>query len=340
MTKALRRTFPRLILALVLVCIVTSWPSLAGEADDAAAAFAKAAEQTDIRASGSSAFELDAKLNFIAGDGKPFAGSYKLVWISASQWREEIIFNGYKRIRIGGENRYWQQRSPDFELLQIHELADSLSFATRLQAVKSPGKLKSRMESGEALECSEANSPVTTEFCFDPTQGDMVLEKIQNGPQSAIIYPVSIQYSNFQAFGQRRFPSTIQIALAHSPLGDFSLEHLVAVDKPNPSDFVPPEGASLWLTCTPPEKQQMLSHVQPVYPQLEKAAHRQGVVLMYGLITPDGSVQNLRVLGTPSPAFADAAVAAVHQWRYQPLVCGGVATQLDTFIHVIFSIGN
>jgi hypothetical protein len=165
MRKALCQTFPKLILALVLVFIVGSRPTLG---NDASEAFSKAAEQTDIRTAGSPAFELDAKLNFIAGDGKSYPASYKLVWLSASKWREEISFTGYNRIRIGGEERYWQQRSPDFDVLPIRELEDSLSSASRLRAVKSPGKLKSRKESGEVFECSEASGPDATEFCFDP----------------------------------------------------------------------------------------------------------------------------------------------------------------------------
>ncbi len=66
---------------------------------------AKAAEQTDIRAAGGPAFELDAKLNFISGDGKSYPAIYKLVWLTASKWREEISFAGYGRIRIGGERK-------------------------------------------------------------------------------------------------------------------------------------------------------------------------------------------------------------------------------------------
>lgn len=340
MEKGLWHTILKVVLALLLVCAFCPRPARGDKANGAAPLFLKAADQTEIRSPGSPPFELDAKVNFLGGDGKPHPGSYKLVWLSPSEWREEVSFNGYSRIRVGGEGRYWQQRSPDFELVQIHQLTDSLDFASRLRAAKSPGKLKSRKESGEVLDCSQTSKPVPTEFCFNPTHGELVLEKIPNGPQSAIIEPVSIRYSNFQVFGQRRFPGAIQITLGGAPLADFSLTRLASVEKTNPSDFVPPEGASLWLTCVAPEKQRMLSQMPPTYPKEEKDNHRQGIVLMYGIIATDGSVQSLKVLGAPSQAFADASVATVRQWRYEPLVCGGVPTQSETFIHIIFSLGN
>lgn len=340
MNSSLQQVIRIALVALTLVCAFDSDPAYADDSKDAAPVFLKAAEQSDIRTPGSPPFELDAKVNFVAGDLKPHAGTYKLLWLSPSKWREEISFDAYSRVRVGGEDRYWQQRSPAFELLQIHELTDAIGFGSRLRAAKSTGKLKSRKESGATLECSQVSDPVVEEFCFDPAQGDLVLEKIPNGPQSPIVEPVSIRYSNFQAFGEKRFPGTIEVSLNGAPLADFSLEHLSAPENTNASDFVPPPGASAWLTCGTSGKQRMLVQVPPAYPQEEKNNHRQGMVLMSGIISPDGSVQNLKVVAAPSQALADASVAAVRQWRYEPLVCSGVATQLDTFIHIIFQLGN
>jgi TonB family protein len=84
----------------------------------------------------------------------------------------------------------------------------------------------------------------------------------------------------------------------------------------------------------------MLKQMPPVYPENEKVSLRLGMVLMYGIIAPDGSPQSLKVLSSPSQGLSDVAVAAVRQWRYEPKVCDGVPTQVDTFIHVIFSLGN
>jgi len=51
----------------------------------------------------------------------------------------------------------------------------------------------------------------------------------------------------------------------------------------------------------------------------------------------------------PNQAHADEASSAAplflkaaeqSQWRYEPLACGGVPAQLETYIHIIFSLGN
>jgi hypothetical protein len=294
MTKALWWTFPRWVVALALACIICSATTRAGEADDAATAFSKAAEQSDIRAPGSPAFELTAKVSFFGGDGKSYPGTYKLLWMSPNQWREELSFNGYSRIIVGGEGRYWQQRSPDFDLLQIMKLTEAIEFPSRLRGAKMPGKLKSRKESGRTLECSQANTPNTEEYCFDPAQGDMVLEKIPDDAQGLFGAPVAIEYSSFQVFGQRKFPGTMHITLGKGPLADFSLERLAGVTQPDPVNFAPPDGASLWLTCSNPEKPNMVSKITPIYPTAEKTAGHQGRVLIYAVIAADGVPQNLR----------------------------------------------
>jgi TonB family protein len=335
--KRSRPTLVRLAVA-ASVWVAMAMPVQAGDKKDAAQEFQTAAEMTDIRAPGSPPFELDAKVDIWGNDSKPIPGSYRLVWVSPSEWREELSFSGYSRVRVGGKDKFWQQRSLDYEPLQISELSNALGFAASLRAEKSPGKLKTRKDSGMVLDCAQSGSGFgNREYCFDRPQRVLVLEEDPNGPTGK---PYSFRYSDFQEFGQRRFPDKIEVLIGRIPLADFSVERLASIEKADPAGFVPPQGASLWLTCSNPQKPRLVSEVNPVYPMPEKRAHRSGTVLIYALIAADGSVQNATVLASPSGAFSDAALAAVRQWRYEPKRCGDTPTPVETFIHVVFALGQ
>jgi TonB family protein len=317
------------------VCVSTAMATYADEKKDSAQEFVKASDLTDIRSPGSQPFELDAKVDIWGVSGKLIPGSYKLVWVSPSEWREELSFSGYSRVRVGGNERYWQQRSLDYEPMQINELSEAIDFASALRGEKTPGKLKSRKESEVVLDCVESANGLRREYCFDPSEGVLVLEKIWGG---SIAESYDFRYSNFQGFGQRRYPGTVQVMAGRNPIADFTVARLVSIEKTGSSDFIPPAGASLWLTCSNPQKPHLISQVNAVYPPSERRAHSSGTVEIYVLVASDGSVQNLKVLEAPSPALADAAVAAVRQWRYEPKRCGDTPTPTETFITVVFTL--
>jgi protein TonB len=56
-----------------------------------------------------------------------------------------------------------------------------------------------------------------------------------------------------------------------------------------------------------------------VYPDFAVSAHVEGVVILEAVVDEEGKVENVRVLR--SVALLDkAAMAAVKQWRYRPLM--------------------
>jgi TonB family protein len=311
-------------------------PARTDDQKDSTQLFLKAADLTDIRSPDSPPFELDAKVEIWGFDGKPIPGGYSLVWVSPSQWREELSFSGYSRTRVGGEERYWQQRSLDYEPTQISELSEAVDFTSSLRGAKSPGKLKSRRESGAAFDCTHSGNDLNEEYCFETSQGVLVLEKTR-GETGELL---SFRYSDFQVFGQKRFPGTIQVTAGQTALAEFSVTRLVNIENTALSDLAPPNGASVWPTCPNPQRPRVISQAQPLYPLIERTAHHQGNVVMYAIVAADGSVQNVKVLEAPSAALGDSAAAAVRQWRYEPRRCGDTPAPTELLLHVIFTLGS
>jgi protein TonB len=76
---------------------------------------------------------------------------------------------------------------------------------------------------------------------------------------------------------------------------------------------------------------------QPEYPQIAKMARVQGLVRLAAVISKDGTIQDLHLIGGP-PLLVKAAMDAVSRWRYQPTLLNGEPVDVDTEIDVNFTL--
>jgi protein TonB len=83
----------------------------------------------------------------------------------------------------------------------------------------------------------------------------------------------------------------------------------------------------------------LIHQVRPAYPQLARAARISGEVRLRAIIARDGSIQNLAVVSGPA-MLNQAALDAVHQWRYKPTILGGEPVEIETTITVNFILGQ
>jgi protein TonB len=78
---------------------------------------------------------------------------------------------------------------------------------------------------------------------------------------------------------------------------------------------------------------------RPAYPADCKAEGVEGTVLLRATIGTDGSILNLeRVNQLVDARLADAAIAAVKQWRYQPTLLNGAPVEVVTDIQINFAL--
>jgi periplasmic protein TonB len=81
----------------------------------------------------------------------------------------------------------------------------------------------------------------------------------------------------------------------------------------------------------------LIHRVQPDYPKIAQVMHLSGTVQLRAIIGTDGSVQNIEVV-SGSPILANAAVAAVRQWKYQPTQLNGKPVEVETVVTVQFQM--
>jgi protein TonB len=80
-------------------------------------------------------------------------------------------------------------------------------------------------------------------------------------------------------------------------------------------------------------------NVAPSYPDLARQSRIQGMVILEAVISPSGSVEDVRVL-RGIPLLDDAAADAVRQWRYTPTLLNGVPVAVVMTVTVNFRLGG
>jgi protein TonB len=84
----------------------------------------------------------------------------------------------------------------------------------------------------------------------------------------------------------------------------------------------------------PPEK---IVNVPPVYPDVAKSARVQGVVILDVLIGADGSVIDAQILRS-IPLLDAAALDAVRQWKFRPILLNGAPVDVVMTATVNFTL--
>jgi periplasmic protein TonB len=83
----------------------------------------------------------------------------------------------------------------------------------------------------------------------------------------------------------------------------------------------------------------LVRKILPTYPPLARAARIQGQVLLQAVISKQGAIENLKVLGG-HPMLVPAAIEAVRQWRYRPYILNNEPVEVETQITVNFSLAG
>jgi protein TonB len=80
-----------------------------------------------------------------------------------------------------------------------------------------------------------------------------------------------------------------------------------------------------------------LVHVDPVYPEVARAAKVQGVVIVEARIEADGTVSDVKILRS-IPLLNQAALDAVRQWVFRPVLLNGAPVPVIMTVTVPFRL--
>jgi TonB family protein len=83
----------------------------------------------------------------------------------------------------------------------------------------------------------------------------------------------------------------------------------------------------------------ILTKVTPVYPVDAKKAGIQGKVTLDAIIGKDGIVENLKVVSGPKE-LQQSSLDAVRQWTYKPFLLNGNPVEVETTVHVTYTLAK
>ncbi len=81
----------------------------------------------------------------------------------------------------------------------------------------------------------------------------------------------------------------------------------------------------------------LISRVSPAYPAEARAARVSGTVVLQGVITKQGTIEDLKVISGPR-MLQQSALQAVKQWSWKPYLSDGLPTDWETRIGISFII--
>jgi len=177
--------------------------------------------------------------------------------------------------------------------------------------------------------------PVESGYCFEPDRPILRLAMSPDG-QSQILYNNVVQFlGHFVA-------QDVDFTYQNKRVLTIHIDELGSL--PGTTGFNPPADVtqSIGRKIVLPEKTTsslLLVQVLPVYPVSAKEMHVDGTVIMHVTVGKNGAVKSADVISGPN-ALRASAVDAVRQWTYRPFVFLGEATEIETDVRVIFSLGG
>jgi protein TonB len=83
----------------------------------------------------------------------------------------------------------------------------------------------------------------------------------------------------------------------------------------------------------------LVYRIDPVYPTLAAAGGLEGSVILEAIVGREGRVESVRVLRSQR-VFEEAALEAVRQWRYAPVLLNGHPERFILTVVVTFTLDH
>ena len=225
---------------------------------------------------------------------------------------------------------------PDIIRLRQRILEQEQQLLARYQAGQNQEKF-----AGTVLDPAGAVIPGVTISLIDPKSRDVLatIFSAANGsfeivpPQPNFVIQVTLPGFQSQVYTRAQLgPSPVMIGME---LGQVKETVTVITGAPSaPVNRQLRQPIRVGGNVVPPK---LIQKADPVYPPEARDADIEGIVVVSALINEDGGVKDPVILNGPR-LLHDAALAAVHQWRYTPALLNGEPWPMRLSITLIFKL--
>jgi TonB family protein len=174
-------------------------------------------------------------------------------------------------------------------------------------------------------------------YCFEDNEPVLVASH-ENGT-------ITNSYGQARKFQNHNFPEQIEISYVGKKRVEAQLEDLREVDagdvaftpSPEAREYVPQTTTTI-VQALPLTPLHLKHRVDPVYPQSARAAQITGTVVVVATIDKNGRVKDAKIVSSPDVSLSAAALDAVRQWRYEPVIVNGQPYEMHTQIRLEFTL--
>jgi TonB family protein len=319
------------------------WCAATEETPSRDALISRAHLQEDIWTDGTPPMVMLAEIQVADSKGDLVKGQYTFNWASPSQWREDIRFENYERIRVRDVNGYWQKselgHQPQiiFELDTLLHLKDALKVGLR----QTLGKTKTHEKDGVRQNCTDVKWVASTDrtLCFDEVTGALLSVAYPSGENQNLPQISRIEYGAFTSVSGKLVPYEIRALRDRKVIATVKILEITKGAEEDPTIFKAPPDSEFWAQCGDVQDRDLVASSLPKYPASARANHESGRVIFYAVIEADGSLSHTTIIQRSTPGLEAAAIEALRQWRYKPAACGQTPVRTETSIAMDFWLG-
>jgi TonB-like protein len=283
---------------------------------------------------GTPAMQMRAEIQVAGPNGTTSQGDYTLDWVSPSQWREQIHFANYERLRVRDAKGYWQKGTLDYQPALIYQLSGLLYLkpVLKVRPTQTLSKIKSREKDGVRTKCVEVKwaKAIDRVLCFDDTSGTLISIDYPQGEHQAAPGISRIEFSAFNSAGGKLVPYEIRALKERKVVAAVKVLEIAKITNVNPALFDAPANATLWPQCDDMQDAEPEDRVQP-RPLPGAVPFGASVrIILYGVVETDGSVSHVTIIQGANTDLNTAAFEAFRRWRYKPAQCGQTPARVET----------
>jgi hypothetical protein len=277
------------------------------------------------------------------------AGIYEEWRISPSKYKRMFAGKNFSQIDYADGQGLARAGAQDWpsgpEMLLRETLIDPLPDPAQWKDFQ---LVKQSMPVGQtALECVAMTYPVRPDLrvngdtfptaCFDPKIPALRIYSSGSGYRAT--------FDSFVAFQGHYLPKQVRIFTNGELMAELTLDTVEGLKDASDTIVAPPAEAKPVDLSVVELKETGKSRIPralklavPVYPQMAKDSHIEGLVVLHGIVGSDGRPKDLKAVSGP-PVLVQPAIDAVAQWIYLPFEVMGEPRTIRMEFKVIFRLG-
>jgi periplasmic protein TonB len=316
-----------------LILVAFTRLSLAGT-DPAAQQLLVAAErQADLFNHDCSPFQLE--VDFIAQMQVPTQGHLTYRWEASDRWWRKVSMGDFQQIDIRNGDLLYTSRNTPFTPMQMLNLFGLLNIGRspdRWQVKKE----KQRIEGGRAITCLQVRADTKeseAQLCVNPSSHEILSDEWKVEPDGSR----RTEYSDYLEFGGHHYPRKFE----HFENGIKTLTAQVVSLSTVPFDqalLVPPKGAIERRQCADMKRPIPVRTPDPLYPKSARDNGMMGDSMVSLTVYADGSVGDIRLIGSSTHSMDDATLETLKRWKFKPAMCGAEPVVADIQVVVSFRL--